>query len=265
MYLEIKVRPEVKVEKNDGLKKRYMELANKSYNQGIYTFTEFLGLNELSIIKEIEPDIRYVGTTIYGGTSDCERVMVRFGSEEELGYVVDFPIVCLVIKPLMQKFADNLTHRDFLGALMNLGIVRDKLGDIVIHENEGYVFCVESIADYIIDNLTRIKHTSVSVAIEDNMDKIASLYTDDYKSQIIIVDSKRIDAIIAKTYKISRNISVNLFAAGKVYVNGKLCTSNSKLIKEGDIISVRGKGRIKYMGNESVNKKGRLRLEIWTI
>ena len=94
---------------------------------------------------------------------------------------------------------------------------------------------------------------------------IGEIYDGRFIGNCWIVDSKRIDAIIAKTYKISRNISVNLFASGKVYVNGKLCTSNSKLIKEGDIISVRGKGRIKYMGNESVNKKGRLRLEIWTI
>ena len=165
----------------------------------------------------------------------------------------------------MQKFADDLTHRDFLGALMNLGIKREKLGDIIIHENEGYLFCLEQIADYIVDNLTRVKHTSVADEIEENSEKISHLYKDDYKSQIILVESKRLDAIIAKTYKISRTASLNLFVAGKVYVNGKQCTSNSQLIKNGDIVSVRGKGRIKYMGNEGVSKKGRTRLEIWVI
>ena len=253
------------MEKDQGLKNRFKELALKSYNQGIFTFTEFLGLAEQDVFNQIESELRYVGYKIFGGTDDGERVIVRFGNEEELGYSVDYPIKCLVIIPLMQKFAEDLTHRDFLGALMNLGIKREKLGDIIIHENEGYLFCLEQIADYIVDNLTRVKHTSVTVEIENNSEKISHLYKDDYKSQIILVDSKRLDAIIAKTYKISRTSSLNLFVAGKVYVNGRQCTSNSQLIKNGDIISVRGKGRIKYMGNEGVSKKGRTRLEIWVI
>jgi RNA-binding protein YlmH len=56
-----------------------------------------------------------------------------------------------------------------------------------------------------------------------------------------------------------------LFAAGKVFINGKQCFSSSQLIKEGDVISVRGKGRIKYLGNESVSKKGRIRIEVWIL
>ena len=74
------------------------------------------------------------------------------------------------------------------------------------------------IIDYIIENLTRVKHTSVVVNIEDDVEKISKLYKDEYKSQVIIVDSKRLDAIIAKTYKISRNISVNLITAGNVFL-----------------------------------------------
>ena len=148
---------------------------------------------------------------------------------------------------------------------MNLGITREKLGDIIIHNNEGYIFCQEQISEYIMENLSRVKHTSVSVSIEKDITKIAKLYKDEYKSQMIIVDSKRLDAIIAKTYKISRNISSNLFAAGKVFINGKQCFSSSQLIKEGDVISVRGKGRIKYLGNESVSKKGRIRIEVWIL
>jgi RNA-binding protein YlmH len=253
------------MERDESLKKRFIELANKSYNQGIYTFTEFVGLNELNILKECELDIRHAGITEYGGTSDCERVMIRFGKEDEFGYVEDFPIVCICVKPLIQKFADHLTHRDFLGALMNLGIVREKLGDIVIHENEGYIFCVDKIAPYIMENLTRVKHTSVSLSIEDNCEKISKLYKDDYKSQVIVVSSKRLDAIIAKTYKMSRNISMNLFTSGKVYVNGRLCVNGSQLIKEGDVVSVRGKGRIKFLGEECENKKGKTRLTVWTL
>ena len=153
----------------------------------IFTFTEFLGLAEQDVFNQIESELRYVGYKIFGGTDDGERVIVRFGNEEELGYSVDYPIKCLVIRPLMQKFAEDLTHRDFLGALMNLGIKREKLGDIIIHENEGYLFCLEQIADYIVDNLTRVKHTSVTVEIENNSEKISHLYKEPLFEQKILI------------------------------------------------------------------------------
>ena len=97
------------MEKDKGLKKRFLELANKSYNQCIYTFTEFLGLNEQSLFCEIEKEINYVGIEKFGGINDCERIMIRFGKEEELGYLERFPIKCMVVKPLIQKFADRFT------------------------------------------------------------------------------------------------------------------------------------------------------------
>ena len=72
------------MEKDDGLKKRFKELANKSYTQNIYTFTDFLGLNEQSLFDEIENEISYVGIEKFGGTSECERKVIKFGKEEEL-------------------------------------------------------------------------------------------------------------------------------------------------------------------------------------
>ena len=104
------------------LKNRFHELADKSFQQGIFTFTGFLGLGEQEVFWREEPALRYAGCRLYGGCQDAERVMVRFGEEAELGYQVDFPIVCICIEPLQQKFAQALSHRDYLGALMNLGI-----------------------------------------------------------------------------------------------------------------------------------------------
>ena len=97
--------------------------------------------------------------------------MIRFGSEDTTGYDLPFPITILQITPLMDKFSDELSHRDVLGSLMNLGIEREMTGDIIMKassrsgiRNTAYVFCVSSIADYISENLTRIKHTSVRVS-----------------------------------------------------------------------------------------------------
>ena len=134
-------------EELDLLKRRFAELAKRS-EQGYFTFTDFLGLAEQSAFNEIKGGIKGISYSAFGGAEGTERVMIRFGSPEELGYEEEFPIVTLMIKPKSEKFADRLTHRDFLGALMSLGIERSVLGDIVIRDNIGYLFAKEDIGAY---------------------------------------------------------------------------------------------------------------------
>ena len=114
------------------LKNRFRDLADKSFRQGIYTFTGFLGLSSQELFWQEETGLKYAGYRLNGGYEGAERVLIRFGSGEDLGYETEFPIACIRIAPLARKFADELSHRDFLGALMNLGIERCKLGDIMI-------------------------------------------------------------------------------------------------------------------------------------
>lgn len=83
--------------------------------------------------------MKFAGITLYGGREEAERKILRFGSEAELGYEQPFPICCIRIRPLSAKFADKLSHRDYLGALMNLGIERSTIGDIL--PGEGEAFC----------------------------------------------------------------------------------------------------------------------------
>ena len=88
------------------LKKRFIELAKKSDERSYFTFTDFLGLAERSIFAEAKASLCKVSFTEYGGAEGCERVMIRFGSEEELGYSEPFPITVLKIEPRAAKFAD---------------------------------------------------------------------------------------------------------------------------------------------------------------
>ena len=132
-------------------------VAEDDRGQNIYTFTGFLGLSDHAVFFDMEKQLGYAGWELFGGNQDCERKMLRFGKEENLGYVEEFPITLLVIKPLMQKFADYLTHRDFLGAIMNLGIERSTIGDILIRDNIGYVFCQNKVAEYLVEQLDKIK------------------------------------------------------------------------------------------------------------
>jgi RNA-binding protein YlmH len=185
--------------------------------------------------------------------------MVRFGNAEDLGYEEEFPICCIHIKPLLAKFADNLTHRDFLGALMNLGIERSTIGDIRVAEKEGYLFCQETIAEYICDNLDKIKHTNVKCEIVKEMKDIPK---DEPEAKEVLVPSLRMDACLAKVYNLSRGDILEQFRAKKVYVNGRLCENNSRLVKEGETINLRGYGKFIYSGIKYETKKGKICIEV---
>ncbi len=241
------------------LKNRLTELARKSYGSDVFTFTDFLGLAEQDAFLEVKKKIHPIPYTEFGGADGAERIMVRFGSPVELGYEIPFPIATLKVEPLSQKFADRLTHRDFLGAILNLGIAREKLGDIVIIDNVGYVFASEDISDYILRELSRVKHTDVKVTVTDTLPS-GSLYRTEQKR--IQLASERLDAIIAKSLGLSRDESLTLFKRGLVFVSGRQIDSPSHTPKEGDVISVRGHGRMIYRGADSTTRKGKLSVTV---
>lgn len=242
---------------------RLSELADRSFNNIQFTFTNFLSMGELSDYYTMhESKLSYAHPKAFGGTELSERKIIRFGSEKELGYSQDFPIVALIIKPLSAKFSDDLNHRDFLGSLMNLGIKRELLGDIFVKDNEGCLFCIDSIAEYIMTNLTKIKHTSVKVTMETDLNRITDLTTPDMKEKLIQVSSERADGVISRVFNLSRNASLELFKKELVFVNGRLCTENAKALKEEDIISVRGYGKFKLSELMSVSKKGKQNIKV---
>lgn len=241
------------------LKNRFRELADKSYSQNIFTFTGFLGLSELDIFYRMEQELRYAGITLEGGCDSADRLIVRFGDKELLGYEMPFPIVCIHIRPHVLKFADKLSHRDFLGALMNLGIDRSTIGDIKVGEKEAYLFCLETIAPFICENLRQIKHTAVTCEKTENME---ALQEEEPETVSVQVQSLRIDAFIAKVYNMSREKSLELFRTGKVYVNGRLCENNSRLIKPGETVNARGFGKFQVLGEPRETRKGKLAAEV---
>lgn len=240
------------------LKKRFAELSRTAESSLYYTFTDFLGLAEQSALSDVKRDLasKY---TVFGGAEGAERVMVRFGDPGEIGYEVDFPIVCLKISPRAPKFADKLTHRDFLGALLNLGIERSVLGDIIIINNEGFLFAKDSIADFIASDLTRVKHTDVRVVRAESLPE-GELYKTERRR--IQAQGERLDAVIAKLFSLSREKASALFAKRLVFASGRQIESISYNPKVGEVISVRGYGRFVYLGYESLSKKGKKNIEV---
>lgn len=237
------------------LRKRFCEWADKAYRNSQYLFTGFLSPAELDIYYRMERELSYVPVTVFGGTADCERVMLRFGSEELCGYEEAFPIQCIEISPLVEKFGEELGHRDYLGALMNLGIERGTLGDIIIDGKHAFLFCTEKMAPYIAENLDKVRHTNVRCrpAKEIPESTITRL-----ERRTIQVSAVRADSVIAKVYNLSRGESVELFRAKKVFVNGRLNENNGGQLKSGDKVSVRGYGRFQFVEIAGETRKGKL-------
>lgn len=242
------------------MKNRFRDLAGKSFSQNLFTFSGFLGLSEQSVLHGMENELTYAGMKLFGGDEQVERRMVRFGNPPELGYEIPFPIVCVHVKPIVSKFADDLSHRDFLGALMNLGIERSVLGDIRVGEKEAYLFCQEKIADFICENLTKVKHTHVKCELVEEGFQVPE---EEPERIFVQVPSMRADAILAKVYNRSRENVLDLFRAQKVFVDGRLCENNSRLIRVGEKINARGYGKC-YVSSEPVTtKKGKLSVEVF--
>ena len=215
------------------------DLAERSWQNNLYTFTHFLDEAQISTLLMMEKELSYAGLTLSGGTEHADRCMARFGREETLGYIQPFPIACLQVAPSMEKFGENLSHRDYLGALMSLGVERDLLGDIYVQGKTAYVFCMDHIADYIRQNLTSVRHTDVIVTIKEQVPESAGPVLEE---RIITAASGRLDAVLSRVCNLSRSQSLSLVTQGKVFLNGRQIANNSVPCHPGDKVSVRGYG-----------------------
>ena len=241
------------MEKQDFFLKRIRELANLSYQRDIVTFSDFLNLNEQNMVNS--QNLRALGVTVqsFGGYNNAERQMVAF-HPDALAFPWEFPIDCLKIEPVSGKFADTLSHRDYLGALLNLGVDRSVLGDILVRDKCAWFFCHKKMTDFFIENLCRVRHTNILIKKVDDPDELPEPKLEPVSGTC---SSVRLDSLIALAFKASRSSMVSYIEGGLVFVNGKLVTSNGYEPKEGDIISVRGKGRFLFEGVSHQTKKGR--------
>ena len=235
------------------LRKRLIDLSKQAYQRDIVVFSDFLNLNELNILHSTPKDLFYSQYEVFGGYEFAERQMVAF-LPDALYYEYNYPVKVLEFTPQSRKYSENLSHRDYLGALMNLGIERCKFGDIVIHENRAFVFTHEDVSGYVIQNITRIKKTSVFVNPKDYSEV---RYEPKYEEIKATVASIRLDSIISIAFPMSRSKMTTYIENAKVYVNGKLITNNGYHVKEGDKISIRGLGKISFHEILSKTKKDR--------
>jgi RNA-binding protein YlmH len=243
------------------LRKRLLEHANTAYHRSICMFSDFLNLNEQNIFQSLKNELPRIKYFTYGGFYDAERKILCFCGNDQIAALeeISFPISCIKVVPLSQKFSDSLNHRDFLGAVLNLGIDRSKVGDILINANEGYIFAHSTISNFIVDQLVKVKHTMVSTTIIDQQDFD---YKPNFTEVVGTVSSVRLDSILSVAFHTSRSSLTELIEGGKVFVGGKVVLSNSYTLKENDIVSVRGLGKFIYVGTTYQTKKGRYSVKL---
>lgn len=234
---------------------RLEELAARSRNRGIWVYSDFLTTAQQALLTSLK-----LGSVLFdGGYDEAERRIACFGSEDECGYEPCPDCVWLAIEPVAKKFADELTHRDFFGSVMALGLKREVLGDIIVFDNCGYIYCMSSVSGYIKENLTQVKHTTVACR-EIAAPPVESVALPDEEE--FVIASERLDALIAAVYNVSRSISKELILQGKVSINSILTENPAAQLDAHDTVSVRGKGRFIYEGILRETKKGKLRASV---
>lgn len=216
-------------------------------------FFSFMSEAEQALAKQYLESIGFDSFGFYGGYENSERKVLC------LDYYDDDPVYPISAVEFKFRQADKLTHRDFLGALMSLGIERETVGDILVEDGRCVVFVKTEIADYIKSQISKIGRAGVKVSDAD-VSSLPKGRGEEEKS--VIVSSLRLDNIVAAISGASREKTKNLILSGNVTLNFFECTNISKSVCEGDVLTVRGKGKFKINGVMGETKKHRIRISI---
>ncbi|MCR4782594.1 MAG: hypothetical protein K5851_07635 [Lachnospiraceae bacterium] len=241
--------------------KRYIELSNRAYNESRCFFSDFLTEDQLSNLLMHENELYPSGLRFFPREKYCTHVMVGFGTVETLGYEEDFPIDLIYVHPKAPKFAENLEHKDFLGALMNLGIERNAISDLFVVDKECVFYCKNTLSDMIITELVKARHTPIVCEI---IESIPAKFKPKMIPGTATVSSLRLDSIISRIFKLSREDAKKRIQSETVQINGRFQSDPSKSLNIGDTISVRGFGKAEFLGSFGETKKGRLKIE-WNL
>ncbi len=225
------------------------------------SFTDFLDPYKISEILRIIGNRSDFKTVVFGGIDGCERQKIGFFPEfyNEEDFV--FPIDAIEIT-YNSKYSKKLAHRDFLGAMIGLGITREKIGDIIIENESAYVFIDSDIVDFVCFNLEKAGNVKVKVKSVG----IDNIVLSESKNNIrnITVSSLRLDVVLSGAFNLSRSKVSELIKAEKAFVNWALAETGSIQVRVGDTVTLRGAGRIRINEILGKTKKDRLLISILT-
>ena len=227
------------------------------------TYTKFLTPAEKAFLQQFLQRLG-IRPVFDGGRTETERAVAMFippwfdPEAPDDWLEEESPVCCL-------KFENTgdaeLSHRDYLGALMAAGIRRDTVGDIDVHGTVAYVFCLREIAGYIAGNLESAGRAKLKIS-RISRDEVPAAVEDDGEELYGTVQSLRLDAVIAEGFALSRDDAKALIIRGDCSVDHIPCEKPDSPVSEGALISVRGKGRLRFLRVRGETRRGRIGIEL---
>jgi len=237
--------------------RQIMDIKERVEETYIMQVTPFLNPHQQDIVTALIGKHHGVKVSFDGGFNEAEmaRAVIYpdiFEIDEE-----DYEISVLSVR-YPGKFV-KISHRDVLGALMNLGLKRELYGDIIVEDDYAYFACDAKMKEYLMQNLTMVGRGSVKV------EQVKQRLTrhQDYQKIQVSVASFRLDLIIAEAFHLSRSEASKFINGNFVKVNYKEVVQTNYLCHNMDIISLRRHGRIKIVDLNKVNRKGKNVIEVW--
>lgn len=238
---------------NNELLKRAEDLRRRCERGGMVTMTAFLTPAERKQLENWGKRLCGARLVFSGGMEECERTAAFFlpdyMDEEDFSpeeYITALHIIAHFGTP---------SHRDYLGALLAMGVGRERIGDIIISGSEAYVFCMPAVAEHL-QSISRAGRVSVTAerielaAVPRNARQLERIS--------FSVMSMRLDAVVGGMFKLSRTEAAKQINAGMVSLNYEPCLKADCSVHEGDMVSVRGAGKGVISGTGGVSRKGRL-------
>lgn len=221
-------------------------------------FSKFLDGGELAYIEDKLFMPYGYNTLFFGGFPDSERKILGVFPEWSEAEEEQFPISIIEISGGYNR---ELTHRDYLGTILSLGIERSKIGDIIIDEDGfAYVAIAGDIADYVVQNIKKIGNQGVKASILDNLGELNP------KRKFVKINtvcaSPRADAVVGAITGLSRSSAAKLITGEKFKVNHRLVTNTSYQLKTDDLLSVQGFGRFVFEAVTGETRSGRAHISV---
>ncbi len=231
---------------------------NSRSNADMLTHTNFLDLNQQSIARKFLKSHNIKNYEFYGGFSDCERKLLLFFPDyiaSSEAFAEDAELSPIMQVTITKDSFSALSHRDYLGAVMGLGIRREMLGDLIVTEQGCTTAAMKNIAVYIEKNLTSVGRGTVKIRLDPVFGNVSAFQNSEEKR--CSVSSMRADSVAACVFNLSRTAAVEKINRGEVFVNDVLCEKIDMKIPFQSKMVIRGKGKAIIRSDEGMTKKGK--------
>ena len=236
--------------------RRLSDMAHISEKQHVSRFSAFLNERQMALAQELCRQGHVPNTMFFGGYEGAVRNMCGFFAVYDEPQPAAFPIRALT---LTYPAARALSHRDFLGTLMGMGITREVVGDILPSPGTCVIFLAESIFDFVCQEIKTVGNTGV---VGKPSFRTADLPTPAFQELRGTVSSLRMDSFVKLVTHIAREKSADMIRAGLVQRNYNTVQSVSENFAPGDTITIRGHGKFIVDDAGAPNKKGRIPLAV---